>query len=119
MRTEEEEEEEGGGRLSPECVSSTKPVKSSVWLEQKIKECSSELCYVRLLAALLAGTHQCFFGHFQRVPKQTGMALLTGHKTCVLNYRQHCTSQRARKRPRFLIERMFKVSRLLQNMLKN
>lgn len=38
---------------------------------------------IRLLAAALAGISHCFFGCFQKDPKQTGMAVLAGRKTCV------------------------------------
>lgn len=72
--------------LSPKCVISIKAAKSSVWLEEKIKERGSVLCAVRLLAAALSGIRRCFFGCFQKAPKQTGMVLLTGHKTCVSAY---------------------------------
>lgn len=48
------------------------------------------------LAAAPAGIRRCFFGHFQKAPKQTGTALLTGRKTCVSAYSvmgSQCTSQ--------------------------
>lgn len=79
----------GGGEewwLSPKYISSMKPSESSVWLELKIKERGSVLCAVRLLAAGLAGIHRCFFGRFQKAPKQIRMVPLACRETCVSAY---------------------------------
>lgn len=65
--------------LRPKCVISLNPANSSVWLKQKVKEWGSVLCAVRLLAAALAGVCRCFFGCFQKAPKQTRTLLLPGH----------------------------------------